>query len=58
VSTKFVQIKALGFKWPTLWAYIQVRDFRAIMALLLILLMSEYYLKIRFTVKYEDNYKK
>jgi hypothetical protein len=31
VSTKFVQIKALGFKL----AYIQVSDLRAIMALLL-----------------------
>jgi hypothetical protein len=35
VSTKFVQIKALGFKLaPLLGAYIQVSDFRAIMALL------------------------
>jgi hypothetical protein len=36
VSTKFVQIKALGFKLAPLWgACIQVSDFRAIMALLL-----------------------
>jgi hypothetical protein len=37
MSTNFVQIKALGFKLALLrGAYIQVSDFRAIMALLLI----------------------
>jgi hypothetical protein len=37
VSTKFVQIKALGFKLaPLRGANIQVSDFRAIMALLFI----------------------
>jgi hypothetical protein len=35
VSTKFVQIKARGFKPAPPWgAYMQVSDFRAIMALL------------------------
>jgi hypothetical protein len=34
VSTKFIQIKALGFKFaPLRGTHIQVSDFRAIMAL-------------------------
>jgi hypothetical protein len=36
VSTKFVQIKALGLKLALLRRHIQVSDFRAIMALLFI----------------------
>jgi hypothetical protein len=40
VSTKFVQIKALGFKLaPLRGAYIQVSNFRAIMALLFFILI-------------------
>jgi hypothetical protein len=43
VSTKFVQIKALGFKLaPLRGAYIQVSDFRAIVALLFIFIVDIY----------------
>jgi hypothetical protein len=53
VSTKFIQIKALGFKLAPLWgAYIQVSDFRAIMALLFVF---DYFFNSKFYSKLYAN---